>query len=127
MAKYYGDIAKSAKGEDWERNETRARDEGGVARDRARARREGKTLGDVSTHRVRGFAKKMNDICTTERLTTRAIACVDLFTGGFAYDHKFSFDAKTAGTVRDGRAIARAMRRDFERARDELVRGELRR
>ena len=33
--------------------------------------------------------------------------CVDLFTGGFSYDHTFSVDTKTAGTVR-GRALERA-------------------
>lgn len=44
-------------------------------------------------------------------LTVCVCVRVDLFTGGFSYDHKFSVDTKTAGTV-SGRALERA--RDVE-------------
>ena len=46
-------------------------------------------------------------VCACGVLTVCACVCVDLFTGGFSYDHKFSVDTKTAGTVR-GRALERA-------------------
>jgi len=42
--------------------------------------------------------------------------CVDLFTGGFSYDHKFSVDTKTAGDGKWARPRARARRRVLMRA-----------
>ena len=52
-------------------------------------------------------------VCGVDCVCVRCIdgvcvcVCVDLFTGGFSYDHKFSVDTKTAGTV-SGRALERA-------------------
>ena len=83
MAKYYGDIAKAAKG-------TRATR--GAIQTRAEGLRTRGCGGDA-----RGAdAGVREEVCETDVWVCR---CVDLFTGGFNYDHKFAFDTKAAGTV----------------------------
>jgi len=120
MAKYYGDIAKSAKGTcvrcvvSTRCANVRASRGGGGAR--RRARRRGFIGGSSIARARRRFARvyaSVMCVCGVDCVCVRCIdgvcvcVCVDLFTGGFSYDHKFSVDTKTAGTVR-GRALERA-------------------
>ena len=123
MAKYYGDIAKSAKGTCVRCVVCAMRERACVARRRRRARRARRRgLGDRrSRARGGGFARvyaSVMCVCGVDCVCVRCIdgvcvcVCVDLFTGGFSYDHKFSVDTKTAGTV-SGRALERARGVEF--------------
>ena len=109
MAKYYGDIAKSAKGA-W-RSTTTAR--GGETRGREDGL--GEDWGDAREGDGRGAGRGRR---RTDDAIDRARA--DLLTGGFNYDTKVSVDTKAAGTVREARKReARRRRRDARRAADD--------
>ena len=109
MAKYYGDIAKSAKGA-W--RDRRRRRGGGDAR--ARGWIEGGLGGRArGRRRARGGGRRRTDDAIDR-------ARADLLTGGFNYDTKVSVDTKAAGTVREARKReARRRRRDARRAADD--------
>jgi len=79
---------------------------------RASERFGGSSIARARRRFARVYASVMC-VCGVDCVCVRCIdgvcvcVCVDLFTGGFSYDHKFSVDTKTAGTV-SGRALERA-------------------